>query len=57
MPVLWEKETMPNVWTGLTPNYIRVCVESRENLKGKIRYVKLGPRKGPNYWGAMSKGS
>lgn len=55
MPVLWEKETMPNVWSGLTPNYIRVCVESRENLKGSIRYVKLGPRKGYTFWGVMSE--
>lgn len=57
MPVLWEKETNPNVWTGLTPNYIRVCVESRENLKGRIGYVKLGPRKGSTFWGVMCERS
>jgi threonylcarbamoyladenosine tRNA methylthiotransferase MtaB len=36
LPVLWETETAPGVWDGLTDNYIRVIARSDRPLKNEI---------------------
>ncbi len=41
MPVLWEASSN-GVWSGLTPNYIRVYRESNVDLYNTITEVKLG---------------
>ncbi|SCH37433.1 (Dimethylallyl)adenosine tRNA methylthiotransferase MiaB [uncultured Clostridium sp.] len=41
MEVLFETNVVDNKYEGLTPNYIRVVVESNEDIHGKILKVKL----------------
>lgn len=38
--VLFE-DSKNGVWEGYTPNYLRVCVKTQENLQGKILNVKI----------------
>ncbi len=40
-PVLWESETEPGVWNGLTANYLRVFTRSKEDLTNRLLPVKL----------------
>jgi threonylcarbamoyladenosine tRNA methylthiotransferase MtaB len=54
MPVLWEREVRPSVWTGLTPNYMRVYCKSQENLKGRITDTKLEQQMGWALWGKLA---
>jgi threonylcarbamoyladenosine tRNA methylthiotransferase MtaB len=41
MDVLFEQNIHDNKYEGLTPNYIRVLVESTNDLQGQIRKVKI----------------
>ena len=41
MDVLFETNVAGNKYEGLTPNYIRVVVESNEDIHGQIKKVKL----------------
>jgi threonylcarbamoyladenosine tRNA methylthiotransferase MtaB len=54
MPVLWEREAKTGVWTGLTPNYMRVHCKSQENLKGRITDTKLEQRMDWALWGRLA---
>ena len=55
VPVLWERETKPGLWTGLTSNYIRVFCNSRKNLSGRITDVKLEQQQaGEKMWGRLA---
>jgi threonylcarbamoyladenosine tRNA methylthiotransferase MtaB len=40
-PVLWENESDPGVWCGLTANYLRVFTQSKEDLTNRLLPVKL----------------
>ncbi len=50
MPVLWEKQS-DGVWSGLTPNYIKVYTKSDESLTNKLVPVKLVEARGDGVWG------
>jgi len=41
MPVLWEKQSGGGVWSGHTPNYIKVYTKSSKDLTNKLLPVKL----------------
>ena len=41
MPVLWEKRTGDDLWSGLTDNYIRVYTRSNKDLTNELLPVKL----------------
>ncbi len=41
LEVLFEQSISNNKYEGLTPNYIRVIVESEKNIQGKILKVKI----------------
>jgi len=41
MPVLWEKETEPGTWSGLTNNYIRVFTRTRDDLTNRLLPTRL----------------
>lgn len=53
LPVLWEKQMQPGVWTGLTPNYIRVFTHSQQSLAGRIRDAKLTRHSARGTWGEL----
>jgi threonylcarbamoyladenosine tRNA methylthiotransferase MtaB len=36
LPVLWEQQHDRDTWSGLTPDYLRVYVESEENITNRI---------------------
>jgi threonylcarbamoyladenosine tRNA methylthiotransferase MtaB len=56
MAVLWEKES-GGLWSGLTGNYIKVYLKSREDLTNKIQPVKLVKIYRDGVWGEiLSKG-
>ncbi|MFH1087645.1 MAG: MiaB/RimO family radical SAM methylthiotransferase, partial [Chloroflexota bacterium] len=47
MTVLWERETSPGVYSGLTENSIRVTVQSAERLTNRLTPTRLmSPEKG-----------
>jgi threonylcarbamoyladenosine tRNA methylthiotransferase MtaB len=67
IPVLWEQE-MPTlssilgavgtssgsgIYSGLTSNYIRVCVHSKKSLSNEITPVKLVKFHNQGIWGEM----
>ena len=41
MDVLFEQNIVDNKYEGLTPNYIRVVVESDKDIQGNILKVKI----------------
>jgi threonylcarbamoyladenosine tRNA methylthiotransferase MtaB len=41
MTVLWEQPEGDGTWSGLTDNYIKVYLKSREDLTNKFTDVKL----------------
>lgn len=41
VPVLWEKEVTPGVWSGLAPGYLRAFAPSPEPLAGLITPARL----------------
>jgi len=41
MNVLWEKQTGKGVWSGITDNYIRVYIQSNEDITNRILPLKL----------------
>jgi threonylcarbamoyladenosine tRNA methylthiotransferase MtaB len=53
MSVLWEKETSAGsgIYSGLTGNYIRVFVHSKERLNNEITPVKLQELHDHGIWG------
>ncbi len=53
MPVLWEKQS-DGIWSGYTPNYIKVYTRSSEDLTNKLLPVKLVEISGDGVWGANS---
>ena len=53
MPVLWEKRG-GGAWSGLTDNYIRVYLKSREDLTNQMRPVKLVKLWRDGVWGELS---
>jgi len=54
MEVLWEKES-GGLWSGLTGNYIKVYIRSRENLTNRLAQVKLVKLYRDGVWGEVSK--
>lgn len=50
MDVLWEKQT-GGIWSGHTPNYIKVYSRSDDELANRIRPVKLLETRGDGVWG------
>ncbi len=50
MNVLWEKQS-GGIWSGHTPNYIKVYMASDEDLANRIRPVKLLETRGDGVWG------
>lgn len=54
MPVLFEQKEK-NLWSGLTDNYIRVYVESGEDLTNEIKEVKLAEILGEGVRGITQK--
>lgn len=54
MPVLFEQKEK-NLWSGLTDNYIRVYVESKEDLTNEIREVRLAEIWGEGVGGITQK--
>jgi len=53
LPVLWEKQTQPGVWTGFAPNYIRVFAHSQQSLVGRIRHTRLKWCDDGRTWGEL----
>jgi len=41
LEVLFEQNIVDNKYEGLTPNYIRVVVESNKDIQGQILKVKI----------------
>jgi len=55
MNVLWEKWS-GGIWSGYTPNYIKVYTKSDENLSSRIISTKLLKLyKGDGMWGEINK--
>jgi len=52
MEVLWEKES-GGLWSGLTGNYIKVYIRSRENLTNRPAPVKLVKLYRDGVWGEI----
>ncbi len=52
MDVLWEKQS-GGIWSGHTPNYIKVYSRSDEDLANQIRPVKLLETRGNGVWGGL----
>lgn len=50
MDVLWEQQS-GGIWSGHTPNYIKVYSRSDEELANRIRPVKLLETRGDGVWG------
>jgi len=57
MPVLWEKRSPEGVWSGLTPNYIKVYTESNKDLTNKLLPVKLAEIRDDGVWGEIPSSS
>ncbi|MBM2811911.1 MAG: modification enzyme, MiaB family [Chloroflexi bacterium] len=64
--VLWEEELASSVscapqppprWTGLTDNYLRVTMDSFENLLGKLQAVRLARLDGEAFQGVSVPGA
>lgn len=60
MPVLWEGEVGPGLWSGLTGNYLRVLAAGPATLAGRILPARLlevrgGGVRGEVLWENMSK--
>ncbi len=55
VPVLWERQT-GGIWAGFTDNYLRVYLESSENLTNQLLPVKLVKLWNDGVWGE-SRGS
>lgn len=55
MMVLWEKEMTPGggLYSGLTDNYIRVFIESRQSLTNQFLPVRLVRLHGQGLWGEI----
>ena len=53
MPVLWENEMEKGVWTGLTPNYLRVFGQSLENVHNQVRRARLVGIHPRGLWGQL----
>lgn len=51
--VLWEKEVSAGVWTGLTEDYFRVYLESRELLANRFTLVRIRGLSGEGLWGEV----
>jgi len=56
VPVLWEKRSPEGVWSGHTPNYIRVSTESGRDLTNEIVSVRLVEICEDGVWGMLSSG-
>jgi threonylcarbamoyladenosine tRNA methylthiotransferase MtaB len=41
MAVLWEKRSADGCWSGLTDNYVKMCISSNGDLTNKILPVKM----------------
>lgn len=51
--VLVEQKTKEGLWEGHTPNYLKVCFDSKEELRGKIIPVKLVKYQGEHILGEV----
>ncbi len=55
MSVLWEQQS-GGIWSGYTPNYIKVYTKSSEDLSNRITSAKLQKfYKGDGMWGELIK--
>jgi len=54
VPVLWEKRSNDGVWSGLTPNYIKVYTRSDKDLTNEIMPTKLVEISEEGVWGIPS---
>ena len=53
MPVLWEKRSGDDLWSGLSDNYIKVYTKSDKDLTNKLLPVKLVEVRGDGVWGEV----
>jgi threonylcarbamoyladenosine tRNA methylthiotransferase MtaB len=53
LDVLWEQKSA-GVWSGLTGNYLRIYVKSREDLTNQLLPVKLGEIYKDGVWGEIT---
>ena len=54
IPVLWEKRSGADVWSGLTDNYIKVYARSNQDLANQVLPVKPVEARGDGVWGEIS---
>jgi len=53
-PVLWERESEPGGWSGLTANYLRVFTQSKENLTNRLLPAKLIAEHSQGFFGELA---
>lgn len=53
--VLWEHEVQNGVWTGLTPNYLRVFARGDKAMDNHRSSVKLFSEQDGNLWGSCPR--
>ena len=56
MPVLWEKQSGDDLWSGLTDNYIKLYTENSNDLTNRLIPVKLVEVRGDGVWGEVADG-
>jgi threonylcarbamoyladenosine tRNA methylthiotransferase MtaB len=54
MEVLWEQQSDNGVWSGYTPNYIRVYARSDQYLTNVLTAARLVKLYRDGYWGEIS---
>lgn len=52
--VLWERETEPGLWSGLSDNYIRVFTPGNEALTNRLLPVRLSSELGAGMMGSLA---
>jgi threonylcarbamoyladenosine tRNA methylthiotransferase MtaB len=53
MPILWEQRS-GDIWSGYTPNYIKVYTRSSEDLENRITLIKLQKLYRDGAWGEIN---
>jgi threonylcarbamoyladenosine tRNA methylthiotransferase MtaB len=51
--VLWENKIAPDIWKGLTPNYLRVFTKSNRDLTNQLVYATLIGEESDRLWGEL----
>jgi len=55
MPVLWEKQSSDDLWSGHTDNYIKVYTKSDKDLTNKLLPVRIVEVRGDGVWGVVEE--